>query len=138
MKTRKKKKTDIKSQPSRETQSHIQSFIQTCPVPDEFAQVSMQHWHFWGAVKIQVEIKPVEGKLVVECVEGKENHFKDLVIRRGLEIRPCKNTMIRSECSAWCELQSLFRSAGKSDLAPHHLLRARCSCQSRSLHRTHG
>lgn len=45
----------------------------------------MQLWHFRGTVKIQVEIKPVEGKLVVECVERKENHFKDLVIRRGLE-----------------------------------------------------
>lgn len=85
MKMKTEKKKDIKSQPSRETQSHIQSFIQTCPVPDEFSQVSMQLWHFRGTVKIQVEIKPVKGKLVVECVERKENHFKDLVIRRGLE-----------------------------------------------------
>jgi hypothetical protein len=38
-KKRKKKISKDKSQPSRETQSHIQSFIQTCPVPDEFAQV---------------------------------------------------------------------------------------------------
>jgi hypothetical protein len=37
-------------------QSHIQSFIQACPVPDEFARVSMQLWHFRGTVKLQEEV----------------------------------------------------------------------------------